>query len=130
MSDTFFRIVGFLFLIAGSYWMYVLIKHSFRCSLKVEATVKRVKKSPYYRRGVKKNLHQPSFAYKVKGKNYVTQAYISTPSETRYAVGTVMIIRCNPDHPEEICMPEHWTPLLWGMLLFSIGLILTICGFL
>lgn len=130
MPDLFFLIVGILLSLLGILCFSGAIQNNKACSLSVTAKVIGMEKDEHsYWRGTYRYF--PTFSYTVNGKEYVIKdEFSATRSKSKYRVGGEIIIKCDPENPEEIKVGVKLSPYIIGIVFAAIGVLLIVCYFL
>lgn len=77
-----------------------------RCSETVHAKIVRVEKdTDLEMRGGGKTYFTPCFAYTCNGTAYQVRGHVSSEKETAYQVGELVLLKVNPQQPEEFIDP-------------------------
>lgn len=123
MSDTFFLIVGIVLALIGGLIFAAAVSNTRSCSRKLTGRVVRVEwDNTRHWKGT--YPHYPVVSYTVDGREYTVKSSTYTRVSTKYKVGQDVIIRYNPQKPDEIQVGIDLSSYIVGTIMLVVGAVL------
>lgn len=117
-------IIGVLFAIFGCLLLISFFISILTCRNRIEASVSKIEKRPFYLRGSSLSFYTPIFKYIIDNKTYIQKADVSTLNKNKFVLDKRIIIYVDKKNPKKMRINNNLNFLILGFVILVVGILI------